>query len=224
MIALRAENLCFSYDGKRDLLKGVHLTVEQGECVVLNGLSGCGKTTLCYILCGIIPNVISGRLGGKVAWMDREMQGKKLGEWGAQIAMVFQNPDDQLICTTVEDELAFGLENLCVPPEEIRRRVDESMERFGLSAWALRDPQTLSGGQKKLLTVACVLIQKPELLILDEPMCGLDEDGRALLGGVIDELKAEGITLLVVEHDLALAGYADRVVYLRDGEIYDRIS
>lgn len=101
-----------------------------------------------------------------------------LSESAQHIGMVFQNPDDMLVCSTVEDELAFGLENLCVPPAEIRARVDEYLARFSLGGLALRDPATLSGGQKKLVSIAAALIMGPKILILDEPMTGLDAPSR----------------------------------------------
>jgi energy-coupling factor transport system ATP-binding protein len=220
MTALQVEGLTFAYEGGEPTLRDVSFSLPAGEAVVVAGRSGCGKSTLCRCLCGVLPgprDTYRGRIavdGQEIAALPRDQAARRVG-------LVFQDPDDQLICTTVEDELAFGLENLCVPPEEIRRRVDQTLARFSLTELALRDPATLSGGQKKLVTIASVLLMGPGLLLLDEPMTGLDADSRALVRGAIDALLADGCAIVAVEHDLSLAGYADRILYLRDGRVYD---
>lgn len=107
-------------------------------------------------------------------------------------------------------------------PEEIEKRVDDILKFFNLDGYKLHDPGKLSGGQKKLVTIAGVLVLEPEILILDEPMTGLDGGGRALVRQIIDKLHENGKTIIVVEHDLSLAGYADRIIYLKDGKLYDK--
>ena len=133
--------------------------------------------------------------------------------------LVFQDSDAQIICTTVEDELAFGLENLCMPPDEIRRRVDETAATFGLTDMLLQNPSKLSGGQKRVMMIAAVLMTEPRILILDEPMNSLDQDGRALVRNCIDRLRDEGRTVLIVEHELESVTFADRWLIIEDGEI-----
>lgn len=223
MSAVEVRDLSFSYDGKRQILKKLNFDVRQGEALVLAGYSGCGKSTLCRCLCGIIPCCIKGELSGSVRVDGWNVSAGPLYENARRIGLVFQNPDDQIICSTVEDELAFGLENLCVEAGEIRRRVDGMLRRFHMEDMAGRDPARLSGGQKKLLTIASLLIMGPDTLILDEPMTGLDGDSRALVFGAIEELRQRGCTLIAVEHDLSLASYADRILYLREGELSDKL-
>lgn len=220
MKAVSVEHLSFAYPGGRKILDDVSFSLAQGESLVLAGLSGCGKSTLCRCLCGLIPKSISGEFSGTVSILGQDLAGLTLARAAELAGLVFQNPDDQLICETVEDELAFGPENLCLPPAEIQRRVDETMERMGISGWAKKDPSTLSGGQKKLVNVASILIMEPQVVIFDEPMTGLDEKSRLLVRQAIDQLLAEGRTVVAVEHDLSLAGYAQRVLYMREGRLY----
>lgn len=218
-LAVEAEHISFAYPQCESVIDDVSFSVKRGEIFVIAGLSGCGKTTLCSIICGIIPNVIQGTLSGDVKIMGRTIANKTLAETAGTAAMVFQNADMQLICTTVEDELAFGLENLCVEPEKIRRLVDESLEHWGLEKLRLCDPGRLSGGQKKLTAMAAVLMLEPQVLILDEPMCQLDREGRAMVKNAVLRLKSEGKTIIMVEHDLSLAGYADHWMLMENGKV-----
>ena len=220
MNAVNVEHLSFAYPGGRKIVDDVSFSLAQGESLVLAGLSGCGKSTVCRCLCGLIPKSIEGEFEGTVRIMGQDLAQLTLAQAAEQVGLVFQNPDDQLICETVEDELAFGLENLCIPPAEIQQRVDDMMEQMGISAWSGKDPSTLSGGQKKLVNVASVLIMGPQVVIFDEPMTGLDQESRRLVRRAIDQLLESGRTVVAVEHDLALAGYANRILYLREGKLY----
>lgn len=203
MDVLTAENINIAY-GTRTILTDVSLSVRRGETLVIAGLSGSGKTTLCYALAGLLPRVIPARLTGRIHSVDK-------------IGMVFQDADSQIICTRVEDELAFGLENLGQPALMIRQKVDAALERFGLADLRLLNPAQLSGGQKRLLTLASVLILDPQILILDEPMCGLDDAGRQLVEQAIEELRETGHTLIIIEHDLRTVSWADRWLILAEG-------
>lgn len=209
MDVLTAENITISY-GTRTILTDVSLTVSKGETLVIAGLSGSGKSSLCYALAGLLPRVIPGRLAGRICLSEK-------------ISMVFQDADSQIICSRVEDELAFGLENLGQPAGQIRQKVDAALQRFGLTDQRLLNPALLSGGQKRLLTLASVLILDPQILILDEPMCGLDETGCNLAGQAIAELRKRGQTLIIIEHDLRAVTWADRWLILSDGRI-DRLD
>ena len=221
MSIIEVRDLSLAYEDGPAILDGISFTAEEGEALVFAGLSGSGKTTLCSCLCGILPRSEPVAFSGSVTVDGTDIPGTPLYECAQHIAMVFQNPDDQLVCSAVEDELAFGLENLCVPPDEIRRRVDAMMAEFGLSGMAESDPAKLSGGQKKLVTIASTLILGPKVIVLDEPMTGLDADSRELVLRAVERLKERGCTVVAVEHDLSLASYADRILYLRDGKLND---
>lgn len=212
--ALKVEDLTVAYADKPPTVKNVSFMVKQGTAVVLTGPSGCGKSTLCSALCGLIPEVIKGTVSGSIEVYGKSTAGKPVSELSQIIGMVFQNPDDQLICPTVEDEIAFAVENMCVEPDEIRRLVDEQLKYFKIEHLALRDPSRLSGGQKKLVTIASVLISGPEIIILDEPMTGLDAPSRQLVNETIHKLKESGRTLIVVEHWLDTVDYADEFIYV----------
>ena len=219
MNTVEVNSLSFAYSGGTTVLRDVSFNVSEGEVFVIAGLSGCGKTTLCNILCGIIPHAIKGELNGYVSVMDIDPTRTGLPQIALRVGMVYQDADDQLICTTVEDELAFGPENLCMPPRDIRRVVDGTLLEFGLEALRLNNPNLLSGGEKKLLTIASVLTLSPPVLVLDEPMSGLDLDGRAMVLSAIMQQKRIGRTVIVVEHDLKSATYADRWLILHDGAV-----
>lgn len=222
MNSLEVNNLTFSYEDGGTILDGLSFSVESGSAVLLAGLSGSGKTTLLYCLCGVIPNAVRGNISGSILINGEDISGKPLAEIARKIGLVFQNPDDQIVCSTIEDELAFGLENLCMEASEIRRRVDAMLEYIGLRHMAEKNPSVLSGGQKKLLTIAGVLILEPDIIVLDEPMTGLDENSRKLVYSAIMKLLGDGKAVICSEHDLSLAGYAGRVLYLKDGKLYDK--
>lgn len=217
--AVAVEGLSFSYEKGRPVLQDLSFIARQGEILVIAGLSGCGKTTLCHILTGIIPHCIKGELAGRVSLLGQSIEGKTPAKLASQIGLVFQDADLQLVCTALEDEIAFGPENLCRAPEEMRRQVDDMLARLGFEGLAERNPDTLSGGQKKLLTLGTVLVLEPEILIFDEPMSNLDARGRELMKSAILSLRDQGRTVLMVEHDLTLADYADRWLLLEAGRL-----
>jgi len=221
MSLLEARDIRFAYEGGEEIISGVSLAVESGEAIVITGLSGCGKSTLCRCLCGMIPQAVEGDFSGAVLCLGKNLSDLPLAESAQLAALVFQDADEQLICSALEDELAFGPENLCAEPSGIRRAVDEMMERFGLTEMALRDPSSLSGGQKKLAAAAACLMLGARVLIFDEPMAGLDAESRGIVLAAIEELLSRGCAVIAVEHDLELAPYATRVLYMRGGRLYD---
>ena len=212
MDALNVENLTVTYEGGYSPFKNLTLSIADGQATVICGSSGCGKSTLCSTVCGLIPGVKKAKINGTVKIYGKLISDMSPSDIASKVGMVFQNPDDQLICTTVEDELAFGLENLCVPRDEIRKRIDCQMRYFSIDHLALKNPSKLSGGQKKLVTIASVLVLEPDIIILDEPMTGLDENSRMLVDSAVRKLRDDGRTLIVVEHWLDNTDYADEII------------
>ncbi|HHX14352.1 MAG TPA: ABC transporter ATP-binding protein [Clostridiales bacterium] len=221
MEAVRVENLHLSYVPGQPVLDGVNFEVECGETVVIAGLSGCGKSSLCHVLCGIIPQLIEGDVSGQMELDGENIAGKSVAELALIVALVMQDSDNQLFCTTLEDELAFGLENRCVEPEEISHSIDMMLERTKLSRYRYSDPGQLSGGEKKRAALAAATMGEPSIVILDEPLSGLDEAGRQLVGEMLRELHEQQVTVLIVEHDLTAvtARLADRWLILDQGRV-----
>ena len=222
--ALEVREYSFSYirnDGtEKEALQNLDFYIERGTTTAIIGLSGCGKTTMCKALCGIIPHCVDGIRKGTIFADGQNTEETPLNKLAQRIGFVMQNPDDQLIATTVEDEFAFALENLAIPPLEIRSRVDEMSAMLGLEKLKTVDPSRLSGGQKQLTAIGSVLILQPEILVLDEPTSHLDEEGKALILKTLCSLKAAGKTVVIVGHDPEELIFADRWLILSDGGIY----
>lgn len=212
-------------------LDGVSLSIGDGEVVGLAGPTGAGKTTLCLALVGLVPHSTGGELQGSVRLGGRESRDTPLGELlapldadRALVAVTFQDPESQIVGMTVEEDLAFGAENLGVPREEINLRIDEALDFVRLKDMRGAFPYSLSGGQKQRVAIAAALVMRPRLLILDEPTSELDPQGRAEIFELITRLAASGdFAVLVVEHALDdLAAAVDRLVILEGGRIrYD---
>lgn len=213
------EQLNFAYGNAREILKDLDFSVEEGEYVAILGPSGCGKSTLCHILCGIIPNVVDGRITGEVYVGGISLREAELKDLAKTVGFVMQDADRQIVSATVEDELAFGPENFCVSPEEIRARVDGILDLFGLTDMKDRDPNRLSAGEKKLVTIGSVLVLEPGIILLDEPFSLLDKENRRKVMFAIEILRKQGKTVVVVEHDRNSVARADRWILLEDGRI-----
>ena len=187
---LSLENLTYRFQGSsRLILDNVHLELKRGERVLLLGPSGCGKSTLLLILAGIIPEVIPGTLSGKI------------GRKTSRIALVLQNPEAQMIAPTVEEEIAFGLENQGIDPETIRERVQEILERFGIAHLREKPPSLISGGERQKVSLASVVAMKPDVLLLDEPTAYLDPESTQSFFQLLSELDC-GLSVIIVEHKL----------------------
>jgi energy-coupling factor transporter ATP-binding protein EcfA2 len=203
------------------VLKGVDLRVQKGEFLALMGPTGVGKTTLCLTLNGILPHLLGGIFKGKavVAGMDTRDHGP--GQMSRQVGLVFQDPESQLFNMTVEDEVAFGLESLGLSPLEMEERIAWALEVVRLTGLRKRHPLQLSGGQKKRLAIATVLAMRPQVLVLDEPVTGLDPLGRHEVLSVVEQLKREReATIVMVEQDAEVVmAWADRVVIMEQGRL-----
>ena len=225
-VFIKAENLSYAYeedDGtpQKAVLRGVSLEVKKGEYVAILGHNGSGKSTFAKLLNMIlVPD--SGRLwvaGHELTSPDFDEN--ELLEVRRKIGMVFQNPDNQLVATVVEEDVAFGPENLGVPSKEIRERVDQALETVGMTEYARHSPDRLSGGQKQRVAIAGIIAMMPECMVLDEATAMLDPVGRREVMDTVDRLRAEkGITVLNITHHMNEAVRADRVIVINDGKIY----
>lgn len=217
---LEFDNVDYSYPSGEDdyiqALSGVSLSVERGEFVALVGCNGSGKSTLARLCNGLLlPDVGVVTVDG-MSTADKD----KLFDIRKKIGVVFQNPDNQMVTTIVEDDVAFGPENLGLPPSEIRQRVDSALAAVGMSEYAKSGPMRLSGGQKQRVAIAGVLAIKPELMILDEATGMLDPDGRSEVMDVVTRLnREENMTVVMITHFMEEAAAADRIIILDKGRI-----
>ena len=213
MSAIELKNVNFSYDGKTKILENTDFTAEYGEVTLLSGHSGEGKSTLMYIVSGIIPNVNYGELSGEVLVGGESIKGRKMGDICRKVGVVLQNADEQIIQKIVEDEIAFGCENLAFPPEKIQKQIEIVCRLMKLDTkWTCR---TLSGGQKQRLITASTLAMGQKIVILDEPLANLDKDGAAMLMGTLRSLAKAGYCIIVIEHRLDMVlSFVDTVWHI----------
>ncbi|MEE0842056.1 MAG: energy-coupling factor transporter ATPase [Christensenellales bacterium] len=196
-------------------LRNVSFSVEKGEFVALAGMNGSGKSTLAKLLNGLFTPSSGDVLIDGINTRDEE----RTFDVRRKAGMVFQNPDNQMVATIIEDDVAFGPENLGIPREEIIERVDWALDAVGMSEFRTRSASKLSGGQKQRVAIAGVLAMKPDILILDESTSMLDPEGRAEIMDVAKKLNASGITVISITHNMDEAAQADRVIVLRKGRL-----
>ena len=218
---IKTENLTFSYppdEGKEPVpaLKGVELAIEQGSFVVILGHNGSGKSTLAkHMNAVLLP-------GGGTVWVDGMDTSDEnlLLEVRRRVGMVFQNPDNQIVANVVEEDVAFGPENLGVPTEEIQRRVTAALRAVGMENFTLHAPHHLSGGQKQRIAIAGVIAMEPACIVLDESTAMLDPLGRREVLDTVQKLNREkGITIVLITHHIDEAALADRVVVMDSGSV-----
>ncbi len=214
---LAAEDLTYSYDGGAPALEGLDLVVRRGRRLALVGANGAGKTTLLLHLNGTL------RPRGGSVWINgrRADYGRRgLTTWRQVVGLVFQNPEDQLFAGTVAQDVSFGPMNLGIPIAEVRARVDDALESLDITGLRERPTHMLSFGQKKRAAIAGAVAMRPEVLIIDEPLAGLDPSGADHLLAVLERLTGAGTTLVLATHDMALAyAWADEVAVLHGGGI-----
>ncbi|WP_309492546.1 energy-coupling factor ABC transporter ATP-binding protein [Candidatus Hecatella orcuttiae] len=219
---IEIEELVYTYpEAGKPALKDVNLQIRKGEFVVLAGPSGCGKTTLCRCLNGLIPHFYGGDLSGKIQVAQLDVLSHPTRELAQHVGLVFQNPENQLFSLTVERDVAFGLENLGLPPAEIRRRIDWALEAVGIGKLKDSAPHELSGGEQQKAAIACVLAMRPSVMVFDEPTSFLDPASAKSIMETVAKLNRElGITVLMVEHRLEMAlKHASRMVVMEKGGI-----
>lgn len=218
MKAIELRKVNFSYDGKTKILEDVGFFAEYGKITLLSGHSGEGKSTLMYIVSGIIPGVNGGELSGEVLVGGENVAGRKSGYICRKVGVVLQNADEQIVHRIVEDEIAFGCENLAFPPEKIQRQVQVVCKLMKLDP-ALKC-RSLSGGQKQRLITASTLAMGQKIVFLDEPLANLDKDGGRLLMETLRSLAEAGYCIVVIEHRLDMVlPYADSVWHIGGGRV-----
>jgi len=216
-IVLKGVSYSYSLGEGRSLkaLKNLSFSIEKGEFVTLLGMNGSGKSTLAKLLNGLfIPS--SGEI--LVDGLSTASE-KNTFEIRKRVGMVFQNPDNQMVATIIEDDVAFGPENLGLEREEIVKRVDDAIKAVGMEEYRDRSASKLSGGQKQRVAIAGVLAMKPEVLILDEATSMLDPNGRKEIMDIAKKLNEEGITIINITHSMEEAALSDRVIVLRNGRL-----
>lgn len=222
---IKAENLSFSYDedgtGKKTV-ENLDFSIERGSFTALIGHNGSGKSTVAKLMCGVLEPS-----GGEI-YIESKSAGRTLKascdddlfDLRKTVGMVFQNPDNQLVATVVEEDVAFAPENLGVPPAEIRKKVDDSLRAVGLYDYRLHDTHKLSGGQKQRVAIAGILAMSPECVIFDESTAMLDPRGRTDVMKIISEMRDKlGITVILITHYMNEAALADRIIVIDGGKI-----
>lgn len=213
---IRVKNLTFAYEnGKVPVLKDINMDINQGEYLALIGPNGCGKTTLIRHFNALL---LPSRGEVEVDGLSTRNQGSLL-EIRRRVGMIFQNPDNQIVGMSVEEDIAFGPGNLGLPVKEVRARVDQALQTVGLTSFATRAPHTLSGGEKQLLALAGLLAMHPSYIVLDEPTSALDPAAKKRVLHLLQELKFQGIGIIHVTHNMDEAAMADRVMVMDQGEL-----
>ena len=224
---IHVQNLSYSYVGEDDkpipVLKNLSLDIREGEYVVILGHNGSGKSTFAKLLNLVVDDYTFAEgtitVDG-VAVMSPDLTDEEVLNLRKNVGMVFQNPDNQLVATVVEEDVAFGPENLGIPQPELRARVDEALATVGMSAYAHHEPHRLSGGQKQRVAIAGIIAMKPRCMIFDESTAMLDPVGRREVLETIEKLnREEGITVISITHYMDEAARADRVIVLSDGQL-----
>jgi energy-coupling factor transporter ATPase len=223
MVVIETKGLAYTYPGgTKPSISDVSISVEKGDFVLITGPSGCGKTTLCRCFNGLIPHFYQGELKGEIIVSGKDVTKHQTSEMAKHVGLVFQNPENQLFALSVEKDVAFGLENLGISREEMRKRVDWALNLTGIYDLRERSPHEVSGGQQQRVAIAAVLAMQPEIIVLDEPTSFLDPLSAEKIFEVIHDLNQRlGITVVLVEHRLDLtARYANRIIIMDQGQIY----
>jgi energy-coupling factor transport system ATP-binding protein len=216
------ENFSFTYSAVgKPVLRDINLKIGEGEFVLIVGHSGSGKSTLCRSMNGLVPHFYGGKINGHVTVDGRDTRKTPPNQLAGTVGMVFQDPENQLVMTNVENEMAFGLENMALPPAEMRERIAQYSEYFDLARFFKRFIPELSGGEKQKVALASVIAMNPKYIVLDEPTSQLDEETASLFLDFLQKLNREhNIAIILVEHRLERClRYADRIVYMKDGMV-----
>ena len=223
MCYFKLEDVSYKYPLEdREILKNINLDIKKGEFWAVIGKNGSGKTTLCNVLRRFVPDFYKGELKGRITLEGKELKDYSAKEIVQKVGFVFQNPFTQIsgVKETVFEEIAFGLENLALDAEYIRKRVEETLKLLRIEELRDKNPYELSGGQGQKVALASIIAMDPEIMVIDEPTSQLDPKGTEEIFEIIDILKKEGKNIILVEHKLELiAEYAEKVMVLDEGEM-----
>ena len=215
MNCVSIKNITFSYTNDRPVVKNFSLDIKPGEYISLLGHNGCGKSTLARLLVGLLTTD-----QGSIEIFGQELNSKTINEIRKKIAIVFQNPDNQFIGATVEDDIAFSLENMNIPREEMIPLVKEYAEKVGMKQFLTKEPGYLSGGQKQRVAIADAMVRNPKILILDEATSMLDPQGKKEILSLVNEMRKKDPELVAISitHDIEEAYLTDRIILMHEGE------
>lgn len=212
--AIVFDDVVFSYDGENDVLNKISLSIPKGSYTTIIGHNGSGKSTLAKLAIGLLEPA-----EGKITVMGKPVDEEHIAKVRDHIGIVFQNPDNQFIGSTVADDIAFGLENHCVPHEDMQGIIEESAAKVGMSDYLDAEPANLSGGQKQRVAIAGILAMSPDIIIFDESTSMLDPQGKASVNSQIRKLnKDKNITIISITHDMEEVAQAENVVVLENGQ------
>lgn len=216
MKVIDVRHLAFGYNQYKDTIKDLSFSIEEGQYVSIIGHNGSGKSTLARLLIGLL-NAKS----GDIFFYEQKLSNKTVSDIRKKVGIVFQNPDNQFIASTVEDDIAFGLENKCIPLNEMNEIVKEYASKVGMGEYLNKEPTMLSGGQKQRVAIAGVLAMQPEIIILDEATSMLDPKGKKEIRELILKMKKQNpkLTILSITHDVDEAYQSDYVLVLNDGHL-----
>ncbi|MFO7896973.1 MAG: ABC transporter ATP-binding protein [Candidatus Cloacimonadales bacterium] len=219
MPLLEIRNLGFNYPQQPKLFSQLNLQAEAGEIIAISGSSGSGKTTLLKLLCNIIPTVTAGEIAGSVKISEQNVQEFTLPQLAAQVSLLLQEPENQLILPLVEQELAFGPENLLIDPPEILRRITATLQLLQIENLRFASTAELSFGQKKLVAFASLITLSPDIFLLDEPAAGLSQNHLNILIEVVRKLAANGKLIIIADHLPQILEIADRTIALAENHV-----
>lgn len=212
---IKVENLCFEYEPGLKTIHNISFQIKKGEYVAILGHNGSGKSTIAKLLIGLLE-----KKSGNIIIDHKELNLENLYKIREKIGIVFQNPDNQFIGATVRDDIAFGLENICIPREKMDELIERYAKRVRMDKFLDHEPTKLSGGQKQRVAIAGILAMSPSIIILDESTSMLDPRGRKEINELIRELKEDKeMTIISITHDIEEAKNADRILLLNKGEI-----
>ncbi len=207
-------NLSFGYEENITILNDIDISADAGEIIAVCGSSGAGKTTLLKIICNVIPQLIPGFITGEIKLDGKNISNLTLPEMAPKISLLLQEPENQLFFPTVENELAFGPENLCLPKEEIFQRIDYALQLLNIENLRYQETAHLSFGQKKLVALASLITLSPRIFLLDEPGAGLSEHYLNIIKEAISKLSTEGKIFLIADHIPALLNMSSQQIII----------